>query len=125
MCKSFTGWSMAPTPSRNRVTPTSSSRSLGFTRRSRGIAWGSAMDVVGPICMRLLPPGVMPGDWPSQDLISEARDWARGFPAMYDDILREIQEFESWLDQKSNFLDVLPVIRDNSARDVNRLALVG
>ena len=38
-------------------------------------------------------------------LISSARQWARRFPAMQDDIDQEILEFESWLDRKLVLLE--------------------
>jgi hypothetical protein len=61
----------------------------------------------------------------AQDLLSESRGWAHGFPAMRDDIMREILEFESWLDGKASFINIPAMIRQNSSRGVERLALVG
>jgi hypothetical protein len=60
----------------------------------------------------------------AQDLISQARQWAHRFPAMQDDIIREVQEFESWLDGKALFINIPALIRQNSSRGVDRLALV-
>jgi hypothetical protein len=61
----------------------------------------------------------------AQDLISEARRWAHRFPAMQDDIIREILELESWLDKEALFINIPALIRQNSSRGVDRLALVG